>query len=303
MFKKASRKNVKLKLAFTGPSGSGKTYSALLLATGITTVDKIAVIDTENGSASLYSNRFLDANGEPFSTVNLSPPYTTARYIEAIDAAISAGFEVLILDSISHAWQGEGSILDRKTSHDARNPTANSYTSWAQFTKEQEAFVSKILNAPIHLFTTMRSKQDYVLSANEKGKMTPKKVGLAPIQRDGMEYEFTTVFDISMNHEATTSKDRTELFDGQYFKITQETGKKLIEWVGKDSSVTDEPEKDWSKYVFERGDYVNLRVNECSNADYLKRLSDHEKTPPGLKKVIGERLLELATKNESKTTV
>lgn len=221
MFKKAERKKVKIKLAITGPSGSGKTYSALRIAKGLG--GKIAVIDTENGSASLYSDRFQ------FDVLELKAPYTTERYLEAIRAAVEGKYDVLIIDSISHAWQGEGGILDRKGQLDARG--GNSFTNWAKFTPEQERFVAALLQSDIHLINTMRSKTEYVLNDNGKGKQAPQKVGLAPVQRDGMEYEMSIVFDVAMNHDAATSKDRTGLFIDKIFQITEETGKQISAWL------------------------------------------------------------------------
>lgn len=220
-FKKAERKQAKLKLAMTGPSGSGKTMSSLLMASGMG--KKIALVDTENGSASLYSDRFS------FDVLELDAPYTIAKYTEAIKAAQAAGYEVLVIDSITHAWAGDGGLLAKKEALDARG--GNSYTNWAGITKEHEAFKAALLNADIHLIVTMRSKQDYVLEVNDRGKSAPKKVGLAPIQRDGMEYEFTTVFDVAMDHNAVASKDRTGLFDGQIHKIDESTGKRLMTWL------------------------------------------------------------------------
>jgi hypothetical protein len=227
MFKKAQRKKVKIKLGITGPSGSGKTYSALEIATGLG--GKIAVIDTENGSASLYSDRF------EFDAMELRAPFTTEKYIEAINDAVKAGYDVLIIDSISHAWNGEGGILDRKNQVDARG--GNSFTSWSKFTPEQEKFISALLQSDIHLIAAIRSKQDYVLSDNGKGKTAPQKIGLAPVQREGMEYELSVVFDVAMNHEAQTSKDRTGLFVDKIFKITQETGKQIKAWLDSGSDV------------------------------------------------------------------
>lgn len=240
-FKKASRTKSKLKLAMTGPSGSGKTYSALLLASGLG--NKIAVIDTENGSASLYAG----APGMPdFDVLEISPPFLSSKYEEAISAASRAGYDVLVIDSISHQWSGEGGILDRKEKEQMAKPALNSYTLWAKYTPEHERFKSAINNAPIHVIATMRSKQEYVLETNEKGKSAPKKVGMAPIQRDGAEYEFTTVFDLAVTHYANVSKDRTGLFDGQVFICTKETGEKILEWAqtGADrKEVLSEPEK------------------------------------------------------------
>jgi hypothetical protein len=220
-FQRAERKRAKIKVAITGPSGAGKTYSALTMATGLG--QKIAVIDTENDSASLYSDRF------EFDTLVISPPYTIQKYLDAIGAAQEEGYDVLIIDSITHAWAGEGGLLSKKEALDARG--GNSFSNWAGITKEHEAFKANLLVSDIHLICTMRSKQDYVLDAGDKGKTTPRKVGLAPIQREGMEYEFTTVFDIAMDHNASTSKDRTGLFDGVTAKITKDTGKRLQQWL------------------------------------------------------------------------
>lgn len=228
LFKRAERKQAKLKIAITGPSGSGKTFSALLIADGIG--QKIAVIDTENRSASLYAG--MDKGplaGINFDILEIEPPYTIRKYLDGIEAAEKAGYDVLVVDSLSHAWAGEGGLLDKKTALDARG--GNSYTNWAQITPEQERFKSRILQADVHVICTMRSKQDYVLEVNEKGKSAPRKVGLAPIQRDGMEYEFTTVLDMAMDHNAVASKDRTGLFDGMVFKPSRETGIKIMKWL------------------------------------------------------------------------
>lgn len=229
MFKKAIRQLAKLKLAITGPSGSGKTFTALLIALGIG--GKIAVADTENGSASLYAD--MDKGplaGVAFDTLTIEAPYTIDKYFAAIDEAVKAKYSVLIMDSISPEWAGDGGLLDKKGALDARG-TGSSYTNWNVITPEHERFKAKILQADIHIICTMRSKQDYVLEQNEKGKSVPRKVGLAPIQREGIEYEFTTVFDLAMDHNAAVSKDRTSLFDGKIFKPTRKTGEELMAWL------------------------------------------------------------------------
>lgn len=220
-FRRAERTQVKMKLALTGPSGAGKTMSALLIASGMG--KRIALVDTENYSASLYGDRF------DFDTMAFDPPYLIQKYTQAIEAAEREGYDVLILDSISHAWAGDGGLLAKKESLDARG--GNSFANWGAITKEHEQFKAKLLNCKIHLICTMRSKQDYVLEVNEKGKQTPRKVGLAPIQRDSLEYEFSTVLDLGMDHNAIASKDRTGLFDGQIFKPTKATGEAILEWL------------------------------------------------------------------------
>jgi GTPase SAR1 family protein len=203
--RKAEKKRVKLKMAVQGPSGSGKTWGALALAKNLWPEAKICAIDTENESASLYADKFT------FDTIPLGPPFTTARYVECIDASVKAGYDVLIIDTITAQWDGSGGILQRKNEMDMRG--GNSFTNWSSFTPEHEAFKQIMLQAPIHVIATMRSKQDYILQANDKGKQMPKKVGMAPIQRDQIDYEFTIVFDVQMDHKAVSSKDRTGLFN------------------------------------------------------------------------------------------
>lgn len=224
-FQKAERTQAKVKLGIQGPSGSGKTDGALSIATVIAGKDgKIALADTENASASLYSDRYS------FDTVNIAPPYLSSKYEEVIDAAVAADYNVLVIDSISHQWDGDGGILARKEAADARG--GNSWTNWRPFTKEYNQFVGKILSAPIHIIVTMRSKQDYVLEANDRGKQAPKKVGMKAIQREGAEYELTVNFDVQMDHRAKASKDRTNLFGDQLYDLRDpKTAKLLVDWL------------------------------------------------------------------------
>lgn len=225
-FKKAEKKKAKLRLGITGPSGSGKTYSSLRLAKGLG--GKIAVIDTEKGSASLYADKF------EFDVLELAPPYSPERYIEAMNDAVKEGYDIIIMDSISHAWAGEGGILNTKEKMDARG--GNSFVNWAKMTPVQEKFIAALIQCPSHLIVTMRSKQDHV-QVSEGGKTKIQKVGMAPIQRDGFEYELTTVFDIAINHESETSKDRTGIFTDKIFQITEDTGRTLKQWLDSGSSV------------------------------------------------------------------
>lgn len=206
-FQRATKKKQKLKMAVQGPSGSGKTLGALSLAFALAPTGKVAVLDTEKGSASLYADEF-----PPFDTVSLGPPYTSRRYYEVIEAAIAGGYEVLVVDSLSHQWAGPGGILDRKEDADKRG--GDSFRNWATFTKEHTRFVNYLLNVDIHLVCTVRTKAEYAMIAGEAGKKgSVQKIGMAPIQREGLEYEFTTVFELQMDHRAVASKDRTHLFD------------------------------------------------------------------------------------------
>lgn len=231
-FKKAERKQAKLRLALTGPSGAGKTYSALLIAGGIG--GKIAVIDTERGSASLYA----DLDGLPeFDTLELNAPFSPEAYIEAIQDAERAGYDILIIDSLTHEWNGKGGVLEIHDLVTRTKTKGNSYTAWGEVTPRHNAFIDAILQAKMHVICTMRSKSDFVLTENDKGKQVPKKVGLAPIQRDGLEYEFTVVLDIDKDgNYATASKDRTRLFPDPV-KLSAADGERLRNWLLSGKSV------------------------------------------------------------------
>jgi hypothetical protein len=235
---KAEKQRVKLKMAVQGPSGSGKTFGALSLARNLWPTAKICLIDSENESASLYADSF------DFDTIPLGPPFETDRYLECIQIAVDGGYDVVILDSITPQWDGEGGILRRKEEMD-RRPGSNGYANWASFTPEHERFKQALQQSPIHLIATMRSKQDYILTANDKGKQIPKKVGMAPIQRDQMDYEFTLVFDVEMDHKGSASKDRTGLFNEKIVDLASpKTAKLLRDWIdkGKEAPAPDPPQ-------------------------------------------------------------
>jgi len=225
-FKKAERFLTNPTIAVTGPTGSGKTFSALRMASGIAKAmgKRFAVIDAENGSASLYSEYF------DFDTLNLTPPFTTEKYIQAISDAEKGGYCALVIDSITHAWAGEGGLLEQKAQLDAR-PASNHWTNWNPIKAKDLKFKSAYLHSSIpFLIATMRSKMEYAQS-EDGGKKKVQKVGMAPVQSDGIEYEFSVVFDVAMNHECEVSKDRTHLFDKTpIFTITEETGEMMVNW-------------------------------------------------------------------------
>src|SRR5690606_21222441 len=151
--KKATRVQVKHKIALVGPSGSGKSLGALRLAFALAPTGRVAAIDSENGSLGYYADAY------DFDTIELGAPYTTERYLEALNLLVEAGYEAVVIDSLSHQWAGEGGILDRKGRKDKRG--GNSYTNWADFTSEHERFKAALLNAPVHIIGTIRAKQDY----------------------------------------------------------------------------------------------------------------------------------------------
>lgn len=232
MFVKATRKQAKLRLALAGPSGSGKTTSALMIATGLG--GKIAVCDTERGSASLYSSEY------DFDVVELGPPYTPEKYIEIIYAAEKEGYDTLILDSITHEWNGMGGVLDIVNQIAATRFKGNSYAAWGAGTPRHQKFLDAMLNSKLNIIATMRSKTSYV-EVEAGGKKRYQKQGMEAQQRDGIDYEFTVVFDLSVeDHIALTSKDRTRLFPDP-FKIGVETGELLKEWLEKGEPPVQQP--------------------------------------------------------------
>jgi len=224
MFQKAERKKARLRLALCGPAGSGKTYSALQIAQGLG--GRVALIDTEHESGSLYADLC------EFDTAPITPPYTPDKYRAAITAAETAGYSVLIIDSFSHAWAGEGGLLDMHDKATAATRSGNSYTAWREITPQHNALVESVLGARLHVIATLRTKTAYDLIDDGNGKKKPVKIGLAPIQREGVDYEFTTVLDLSIDgHVATATKDRTRLFDGKHFVPGIETGQALMSWL------------------------------------------------------------------------
>jgi hypothetical protein len=219
---KATRKKVKLRLGLSAVSGGGKTYSAILLAKGLVDGDlsKVAVIDTENNSASLYSHL-----GE-YNTIELTSPYTPERYIQAIKVCEDAGMEVIIIDSITHEWDGKGGLLEIHS-----QMTGNSFTNWSSLTPRHQKFIDSILQSKCHVITTVRRKTEYDMQKDSNGRTKVEKSGLKEVTREGFEYELTINFNLDEKHNCTASKDRTGLFmDKPFFTITEETGKMIKQW-------------------------------------------------------------------------
>jgi len=218
--KKATRQQVKLRLNLSAPSGGGKTYSALLMAKGLVSDwGKIAVIDTENKSASLYSHL-----GE-FNVIDLTPPYSPERYIEAIQACVQGGMECIIIDSSSHEWNA---LLEDNEKLAAAKFRGNTWSAWSETTPRHDRFVQHVLHCPVHVITCTRSKTETVMGEDKK----VKKVGMKDIQREGWEYELTVSLSIDRDtHLAIPSKDRTNIFEGrQPFMISEKTGQEILAW-------------------------------------------------------------------------
>lgn len=218
--KKATRKQVKLRLNISAPSGAGKTYSALRMAKGLCgDWSKVAVIDTENGSASLYSDL-----GD-FNVIDLQPPFQPEKYIQALNACVEAGIEVIIIDSSSHEWT---CLLEENEVLAQASFRGNTWSAWSKTTPRHDKFVNAVLHCNAHVITCTRSKMETVMGEGKK----VHKVGMKDQQREGWEYELTVSLNIDRDtHLAIPSKDRTNLFEGQQpFLITEETGVLIANW-------------------------------------------------------------------------
>jgi hypothetical protein len=225
-FKKATKQATSIKIAISGTAGSGKTYSALRIAKGLG--GKTALLDTEGGSASLYADRFEFDTWDEADPTGFPPEY----FIRVIKAAEEAGYSNLIFDSLSHEWSGRGGCLELADAIARSKYRGNTFTAWNDVTPRHNKLVETMLNSRLNIIATMRSKSDYVLTKDEKtGKTTPQKVGLASIQRDGIDYEFTIMFELDRDsHLASAGKDRTSMFQDPEI-ISEETGKRISNWL------------------------------------------------------------------------
>lgn len=212
-FAKATKSQARLRLALQGPSGSGKTYSGLAVGSALAALagSRLAVIDTERGSAAKYAGH----DGFDFDTLELAEDQSPRAYREAIEAAERAGYRVILIDSLSHAWAGRGGALEQVDR--AAGGSGNSFAAWRKVTPEHNRLVDAILASSAHIIVTMRSKIEYVLEDDSRGKKTPRKVGMAPVMRDGIEYEFDLVGEIGLDHTLTVTKSRSAELADKFF--------------------------------------------------------------------------------------
>jgi hypothetical protein len=238
--RKATRKKAKIRLGLSAISGGGKTYSAILIAKGLCgDLSKVAIIDTENGSADLY------AHLGDYNVLSLAPPFSPERYIEAIRSCEKEGMEVIIIDSISQEWDGKGGCLEIVES------LGGKYQDWAKVTPRHQAFLESILHSPSHIITTVRRKQDYEM-IKDGNKVKIEKAGLREITREGFEYELTINLEMDIQHNASASKDRTNLFMGKpSFVPTEETGRLIANWCeqGEEDFTVLRPGSEWYNKV------------------------------------------------------
>lgn len=224
--RKATRKKAKIRLGLSAVSGGGKTYSAIKIAKGLCgDLSKVAIIDTENGSADLY------AHLGDFNVLPITSPFTPEKYVEAIKTCEKGGMEVIIIDSITHEWDGKGGCLEIVEALTQGSASKNSYVAWGKVTPRHQAFIDAMLQSPAHIITTVRRKQDYEMSKDNAGKLKVEKAGLKEVTREGWEYELTVNLQLDTAHQAVASKDRTGLFMGKpEFVPSEETGKMIKDW-------------------------------------------------------------------------
>lgn len=228
-FAKATKKQSRLRMSLFGPSGSGKTFTALSVASAF---GRIAVIDTERGSASKYADLF------DFDVLELND-YGPQKFVDAIKEASGAGYNVLVIDSLSHAWSGTGGVLELVDRAAKRSQSNNKFVAWGDVTPLHNQLIDTILTAPIHIIATMRSKTEYVLEKDDRGRTMPRKVGLAPVQRDGMEYEFDVVGEMNMDNELVVSKSRAVSLNGAVIsKPGAALGETLKAWLSDGATVS-----------------------------------------------------------------
>lgn len=223
-FSKATKHQARLRLALQAPSGGGKTYSALSIASHLaSSIDKVAFIDTEHGSASKYASEF---NG--FQVAEIRGNYHPQHFIDAINGAAAAGFEVIIIDSLTHAWNGIGGFLelvdDEVKKMSAKGWKADSFAAWKNVTPIYNKLIQSILSAPIHVIVCLRAKQEYEKTKNEAGKVEVKKVGMAPEMRDNFQFEMDIEGMLTMDHDFVVGKTRCPALDG---KVFNKPGKEL----------------------------------------------------------------------------
>ncbi|EJR88149.1 MULTISPECIES: AAA family ATPase [Bacillus cereus group] len=273
----AKREKMKAVIGFIGCSGSGKTGSALLTAFGMMQEaypdlseeelwKKIGVIDTEHRRSKLHVGLvYGETKIGNFLHIDFNAPYTTERYNEAVQVMKKAGAEVLIIDSLSHNWQGEGGIVETHG-----NMAGNSFQNWGKLSSETTKLIKTLTQNNVHILATLRTKTEYVVEPDGNGKMAPRKVGTKPVQKDEMEYEFMLNFVIDIDHVADTSKDNTQMFEGNPQKITAEVGRKLYQWLELGIDVKAEEENERNNLI------AQIKEIASTSEDATKMLSEIE---------------------------
>jgi hypothetical protein len=292
MIRKARRSATKMRLLLPGPSGSGKTFGALKIAKGIG--GRTVVIDTEQGSSDMYDDL------HEFDVVDLSPPFTPERYIECITACEQAGYDIIIVDSITHEWNGKGGCLELVDEIARAKFKGNTWSAYSEITPRHRAFIDAMLRSKCHIIATARAKTE-TAQVDEGGRKRVVKLGMAAETRQGVEFEFDIVLDLVHDgHFATVSKDRTGLFAGDPKPITEDTGRRLAEWLAGGHAV-EPPQPSDDLEVVEKAtaaiaDATTLARLDTITAGIAERLTQGRITQP-----TAERLGRLAS--ERRTTI
>lgn len=234
--KKAKRELVYVKIALIGPSGSGKSYGAFRIATGMAREiekqtgkkAKILVINTEQKRGYYYANEF------DYDIIDIDAPYNPEKYVDAINFAIEQGYDILIIDSTSHEWEGKGGCLE------LQQQAGGTYQSWAKVTPRHQKFINAIADSPIHIIATMRGKDQYEMNKDEKGRTQVQKLGVGAKQREGFEYEFTCSFLIDQKtNTSEVQKDNTHIFEHETsILLSEDHGEKIIKWANSGEGYT-----------------------------------------------------------------
>lgn len=271
--KKATREKIYVKIALMAPSGGGKTYGSLRLSKGMAEEieretgkkAKILMANTESKRGYYYANEF------DYDIVDIDPPHNPEKYVELIEFAVKEGYDILIIDSSSHEWEGKGGCLE------LQQQAGGTYQSWAKVTPRHNKFINAIADSPIHIIATMRGKDQYEMNKDERGKTSVQKLGVGARQRDGFEYEFSCTFLIDQKtNTAEVQKDNTHIFDSEGPTVLSEShGVKIMQWANSGEGYT--------PVVRKEEDAVN-------NAEEIKKI----------KEIIIEKCNELGgTRNEA----
>lgn len=282
--KKASKSQSRARVALMGPPGSGKTFSALNMAQHMGA--RVILIDTERGSASKYADEF------DFEVLELDT-FNPKTYIAAIRAAEEAGADVIIIDSLSHAWIGKDGALEMVDKATASATNKNSFTAWKEVTPLHNQLVETILRAKAHVFVTLRTKTEYVIEPNERGRLVPRKVGLAALQRDGIEYEFDICGVLDTDNNLTITKTRCRALSPN--EIIRQPGKnvsdKLKAWLTDGAPLADAPES---------GDttLADLRARVLTGLTHIGLSESHSKVVTRMVEKYGVTKIELLTEEQ-----
>lgn len=266
-FQKATKYQSKLRLALVGIAGSGKTFTALSIASHMCGDARIALLDTERGSARKYSDDF------DFDVLELTS-FAPANYIEAIHEAERGGqHSVLIVDSLSHAWMGRDGVLEMKDRVDKAKPGSNQFTNWRAVTPEHNKLVDALLDCRLHLIVTMRAKMAYAVSDGDNGKTKVEKLGMEPIQRDGLDFEFDIVGDLTTENDLVIGKTRCSPLKGKVFREAgADVAAILNDWLVTGIEAPERPWRpdealDWANYHMAESGLTDRQLKEALGID------------------------------------